>query len=129
MNTKSFEVRKGGNVRVKVYASTVPKNGKDYTEYKASDYFTVPGKRKLWTFTDEADARKRASEIAEAIANGQKEAASLMEWQRREYVEAVEMLRPLEMNVKAAAIMVSQALQIIGEPGQLLVAAQFYKSN
>jgi hypothetical protein len=130
MNAKTIEIRKGGNVRVKIYVSTATKNGHHYTEYKVCDYFTTPGKRKLWGFADEGEARKKAAEIAESIADGQTEATSMTEWQRREYAESVEALRPFGLNLKTAICILSEALEIIdGQPGHLRIAAQFYKTN
>jgi len=130
MKTNYIEVRKGGNVRVKIYATTTTKNGHTYTEYKVCDYFTVPGKRKFWGFADEADARQKATEIAESIAGGQKEPAPLTECQRREFSQAVDLLRPLGLGLKEAVSLLCEAIDIIGgQPGHLRIAAQFYKTN
>ena len=130
MKTKHIEVRKGGNVRVKIYVTTTKKNDHTYTEYKVCDYITIPGKRKLWTFAEETDARQKANELAESIANGQEEPAPLTEYQKHELAEAVELLRPFEINLKMAVSLFCEAMDIIGgQPGHLRIAAQFYKTN
>src|SRR6185312_9746706 len=67
MKKKPIEIRKGGNVRVKIYVGSKTKNGRTYDEYKVCDYFTVPGKRRFESFASEAEARERANEIASAM--------------------------------------------------------------
>jgi integrase len=130
MKAKYIEVRKGGNVRVKIYVTTTRKNGQAYTEYKVCDYITIPGKRKFWAFAEAADARQKANELAESIANGPEEPAPLTEYQKRELAEAVDMLRPFQLNLKMAVSLFCEAMEIIGgQPGHLRIAAQFYKTN
>ncbi len=67
MKATCIEVKKGGNVRVKIYVTTTRKNGRAYAEYKVCDYFAFPGKRKLWAFAKENEAREKANEIAELV--------------------------------------------------------------
>jgi len=130
MKTKHIEVRKGGNVRVRIYIITRRKNGQAYTEYKVVDYFSTPPKRKLWAFAEETEARQKATELAESIAKGQQEPAQLAEYQRRDFVEAVDLLRRYELDLKTAVSLLCEAIDIIGgQPGHLRIAAQFYKTN
>ena len=130
MKTKSFEIRKGGNVRVKVYVSSRTKNGQTYPEYKVCDYHAFPGKRKFWTFANEADAREKAGRIADKITNGQSETAALTEWQQREYLDSKALLASLGINLTDAVKVFCQAIDILkGQPGHLLIAAEFYKAN
>jgi len=130
MKTTCIEVKKGGNVRVKIYVTTRTKNGQAYAEYKVADYFTFPGKRKLWAFAKEDDAREKANEIAESITTGQGESTFLTEFQKRELTESVDLLRPYGIDLKMAVSLFCEAIDIIGgQPGHLRIAAQFYKTN
>ncbi|MGO8837583.1 MAG: hypothetical protein ACLQAH_05355 [Limisphaerales bacterium] len=130
MKTKYIEVKKGGNVRVKIYVTTRIKNNRPYTEYKVCDYLTNPRKRTLRTFATEAEARHWAAELADSIAKGQGEPAPLTENQKREFSEAVDLLRPVGLNLKEAVSLLCEAIDIIGgQPGHLRIAAQFYKTN
>jgi len=68
MKSRTIEIKRG-NVVVKIYVVPRIKRGRRYTEYKVADKST--GTRMLLTFGDEADARNKAAEIAEATATGQ----------------------------------------------------------
>src|SRR5208283_63873 len=114
MKTKNIEVRKGGNVRVKIYVTTRTKNNRPYTEYKVCDYHTNPRKRILQTFATEAEARQWATELADSIAKGQGEPSPLTENQKHEFSGAVDLLRPLGLGLKEAVSLLCEAIDIIG---------------
>ena len=130
MKTKPIEIRRGGNVRVKIYVNSKSKNGRTYDEYKVCDYFTVPGKRRLESFACEAEARERANEIADAIVIGQSEPTTLTECQQREYLDSVAAVIPMGITLREAVGFFCQAINILQlQPGYLARAAEFYKLN
>jgi integrase len=130
MKTKPIEIRKGGNVRVKIYVGSTIKNGQRYPEYKVCDYFTFPGQRKFWAFADEAEARKKANEIADSIIAGQSESTGLTEWQQREYLDSKTLLAASGIALTEAVSIFCRAMDILQlQPGHLLRAAEFFKAN
>src|SRR5260370_14798176 len=87
---------KAGNAAVKIY------RGKS----RGYDLFTVAhylcGKRKRETFSNLADAKERAREVARAIINGRAAVLELTNVDREGYVGALELLRPLGIPLHSA---------------------------
>jgi integrase len=87
---------KAGNAAVKIY------RGKS----RGYDLFTVAhylcGKRKRETFSNLADAKERAREVARAIINGRVPVLELTNADREGYVSALELLRPLGIPLHSA---------------------------
>jgi integrase len=127
MKSKIIEIKRG-NVAVKIYVSTRTKGGQCYAEYKVADKST--GTRRLLPFSNEEDARRKATEIVEGTVKTQAAEASWTEQQKREIVDSMDLVKPFGINLKTAVTVFCQAIEIMGgQPGHLLVAAQFYKTN
>ncbi len=119
MNARIIPIRQG-NALVNIYARDRLKNGNRLIEFKVADYTT--GKRRFWSFSDEAKARTKAKEIAEALNGGRPETASLTEWQKKEYLEAEEMAKAVGLGLKESVMLFCQALKLIDDQARTPIA-------
>src|SRR5262245_20170024 len=87
-----------GNVAVKIYRRhrSILKGG-TRTIFEVADYSS--GQRVLKSFTDHAAAVKEAKRIADLLASGQVEAASLRNAEAASYGRAIELLRPTGISL------------------------------
>lgn len=111
-----------GNVKVPVYKRTTKKR---YIEYQVPDH--TSGKRKLLSFADEAEAKHKATEIAEAAAHGDHDLLSLAGYKHR-ILSAIEWLMPTGLQIDDACHLIFDASEIINLK-QLLDACRFYKKH
>ncbi|MGC3959035.1 MAG: hypothetical protein QM813_14150 [Verrucomicrobiota bacterium] len=111
-----------GNVKVPVYKRTTKKR---YIEYQVPDH--TSGKRKLLSFADEAEAKHKATEIAEAAAHGDHDLLSLAGYKHR-ILSAIEWLMPTGWQIDDACHLIFDASEIINLK-QLLDACRFYKKH
>jgi Site-specific recombinase XerD len=95
-NSRKPTVVKVGNAAVKIY------HGKS----RGYDLFTLVhyagGQRKRETFSQLADAKKRASEVARAMLNGRLAVLELTSADREGYVSALQLLKPLGIPFHSA---------------------------
>jgi integrase len=100
MKSKAPIQVKVGNTIVKTYRDTYKKNGSDYERYSIVYY--ANGKRKIETRANEAEARKRAHELATQIAHGRVNVLSLTNADCDSYVAALDLLHPLGIPLHVA---------------------------
>ena len=126
-NKPLFTIKRG-SIQVPGYERHQVKNGIVYTSYSIPDY--IDGKRKLRTFADLAEAKTKATEIAEAIQQGQPE---LQRWQdglRIEIRRSLETIVPTGLNLLPACTLLNQAVAILdGKTDKLLAACQFFVTH
>jgi len=116
-----------GNVTVKIYTRIkTGANGKKLTFYQLAD--RTSGKRVLRGFSDIAEAKAEAKRIAEQIATGQTEAASLTNAQAASHVRAVELLRPFDVSLEVAVATYVESRKILGRDA-VIEASRFYKRH
>jgi hypothetical protein len=128
MKSKPIEVKAKG-LTVKIFVSHTTKKEKVYVTYQVADYSS--GKRKLWSFADESDARAKALELCEAIGKGQQfgdaDLARLY-LEKRSIHNAMEEAQALNMRVDEAVRLVRQATEIIRRE-DILQACRFWKDH
>ena len=123
MKPKIIEIKRG-NVVVKIYVVPRIKDGRRYIEYKVADKSTDV--RRLLTFSDETDARKKAAEIAEATATGHPGLLALSPYEN-EIQAAFEALPP-DIRLSRAVEIFRSCSQVV-EPDEILIACRFWKDN
>ena len=114
---------KVGNVTVKIYRSNRTKAGKSYTQFDVSDY--TSGRRKFISFADEAEARRKANEIAIKLANSEGDVLRLSSTDRAAYLRSLEILKPTGKPLELAAAEYAEARQKLG-PHALGEAVNFF---
>lgn len=120
--TKWPQEIKNGNSLVRIYRY----ENKGHPEFKVSFY--QGGKRKLETFADYTDARKRADAVNDSVANGEMEALSLSRDERILFFRAVENLKKVDVPLDIAAAEYSDARLMLGEV-PLRDAVRFWVRN
>ncbi len=123
MKPKIIEIKRG-NVVVKIYVVPRIKDGRRYVEFKVADKSTDV--RRLLTFSDETDARKKAAEIAEATATGHPGLLALSPYEN-EIQAAFEALPP-GVRLSRAVEIFRSCSQVV-EPDEILIACRFWKEN
>lgn len=121
------EIVKLGNIAVKIYRRDKPhKREKDgsvemvtYRVWEVEDY--TAGRRLLVSFSDHAEAIKKANKIAERLSTGQVTAAQMTNAEAASYGRAVELLKETGVPLELAAAHFAQAWRILG--GDKIVAA------
>jgi integrase len=99
MNSNAIKI-KIGNTIVKIYPGQYEKNGQIYKRYSIAYY--VKGGRKIETRPTQAEARKRAHELATQIAHGRANVLSLTNADCDSYLAALNLLQPLGIPLHAA---------------------------
>lgn len=120
--TKWPQEIKNGNSLVRIYRY----ENKGHPEFKVSFY--QGGKRKLETFADYADARKRAGAVNDSVANGELEAAALSRDERILFFRAVENLKKIDVPLDIAAAEYAEARGALGDV-PLRDAVRFWVRN
>ena len=125
---KPLFIIKRGNIQVPGYERRQVKSMSVYTSYSIPDHTT--GKRKLWTFADLAEAKAKATEIAEAIQQGQPEIINWQDGLRIEIRRSLETIAPTGLNLLSACTLLNQAVAILdGKTDKLLAACQFFMTH
>ncbi|MBI1839311.1 MAG: hypothetical protein HYR88_00465 [Verrucomicrobia bacterium] len=91
--SKSSIVVRVGNIVVRIHAS----ESRGYRFYQVADYSS--GRRRLVTFRDESEARRKANEIAHKMASGQVDVLQLSSDDRAAYARAIQLLKPCGVSV------------------------------
>jgi len=98
-SSRSIKV-KIGNTIVSIYPGEYEKNQKVYRRYSIAYY--LGGQRKIESRPTEAEARKRANELATQIARGRANVLSLTNADCDSYVAAMNLLQPLGIPLHTA---------------------------
>jgi integrase len=118
---KAFYFGRKGNVYIPVRQY---RRGK-YVYFLVEDY--TCGRRKQISFANGDEAKKRADDIAEALAAGEKSLLELAP-EKRHIVNALELLAPTGLRIDYAAQILVQALNIL-QPGEIVTACKSYDEN
>jgi integrase len=113
-----------GNVTVKIYQRE--KSG-GYEVFEVADY--SKGFRRLRSFSDPAEAKRTAIEIAQCIANGESEAASIRGKDAAVYGNAIEALRITGVPLLTAVLRYAEAFKILGGDHVIEAAKDFARRN
>lgn len=113
-----------GRVTVTVYRRITPNGSPGYL---VSNY--ANGKRRLDSYSNEADALDAAKRLARQLSTGEVVAASLTNEQAAEYSAAVQKLAPTKTGLLAAASAVADALKHVDDVASLVAAAKFYAAR
>ena len=122
---KPVVVRVGG-VTAKVYANAVKAKGRTYDSFLVTFPDPVTGRQGTKRFGALADAKDFAEERCRLVANGQASAAGLTNQDASRYGEAVELLRPLNIDVHVAARAYVDAARLLPAGTSLLDAVRFF---
>lgn len=122
---KPVLVRVGG-VSAKVYANAVKTKGRTYDSFLVTFPDPVTGRQGTKRFGALADAKEFAEERCRLVANGQASAAGLTNQDASRYGEAVELLRPLNIEVHVAARTYVEAARLLPAGTSLLDAVRFF---
>ena len=119
------EVVKVGNVTVKLYKrKRRTAIGKTRTVYEIADY--TSGTRRFVGFSDHTKAVTKAKDIAQKIASGDVEAASMTNTEAASYGRGSELLRPTGISLEAACTLVAKHFEILGGD-YVIESAHHYK--
>lgn len=121
-NRKPHCVIQRGNAKVPVYKRT---KATGYVEFQVPDHIT--GKRKLWSFANEDEAKIKAKEIAEGAARGDHDLLALSGYKHRIFA-AIEWIAPTGLKIDDACHLLHDASEIIS-PKQFLEACAFFKKH
>jgi integrase len=92
---------KSGNTTVKIYTSQNRVGDKDYPQFSVC-YYDAEGKRVRKNFGDIEQARTEANLVATKLAKGEHDALKLTSRDRSVYVEALDLLKPLNIPLTHA---------------------------
>jgi integrase len=129
------ETVKTGNVVVKIYRrdkivkfkrTDGSSAKKEYRVYEVEDFTT--GTRRLQSLSDHAEAQALAKKIADQLAGGKVEAASMTNAAAASYGRAVELLRPTGATLETAADVYARAWKVFGED-RIVEAILFLKRH
>jgi len=123
MSDQIEPVRHKGVV-VNITKCQTTKKGVVYKGYQVSDYSS--GKRKRWTFSCPNEARKKAKEIAEAMATGNHSILKLSPFEGE--IQATFETLPVGIRLIKAAEIIRACCQVV-DPDEILDACRFWKEN
>jgi hypothetical protein len=112
-----------GSVKVPVYKRTQRKGRKRYTYYQVPNH--SDGGRHMEHFATLAEAKDKATEIAEATAQGDADMLSYSAL-KRPLQNALEAIEPTGLRIDHACRLVADACQIVA-PDKILEACRLYK--
>lgn len=123
---KQIEVR-CGNVVVTIYRTKQVKGGKTYVNHTIVDYSS--GKRRLRYAANLDEAKAKAREIAQAVAQGKPEVLSWEDGLRAEIRKAIEAVDSTGVTILPAAQLFAEAVKVLGGHEQLLSACHFWTQH
>jgi integrase len=115
----------GKQGRVKIYHTKDGGTASGYA-FQVADYSS--GKRKLWTFADEGEARAKAKDIITKMQRGDHAAISLNNRDAAAYLQSKEMADALGIPLQICVLHFSKAVGIIGAD-EVIEAAKLYKAR
>lgn len=130
MNTNSQSPRKKpvvvrrGNVKVKIYTGTNRVGDTIYPQHTLVYY--SGSQRVKRNFASLEEAKREAEIVAVKLANGENEILKLTSTDRAIYIEAVELLRPLNVGLNTAVKEYVRAAQQLPQGATLREAVDFY---
>ncbi len=108
-----------GNITVRIHSS----ESRGYRFFQVADYSS--GHRRLLTFKNEEEARRKAGEIAHKMASGQVDVLQLSSDDRAAYARAIQLLKPSGVSLELAAAEYAHANRRLQGRG-LAEAIDFY---
>ena len=121
--TFPLEISKGSAV-VRIFRQVSKKGYESFTVSYYGD-----GRRQRAVLSDFAEAKKRAKQIAAALAKGEVVAARLTLQDQRAYLNAKRLLKPTRMTLEAACREFAEAFKVLGGVSVLQAAREYAKRH
>src|SRR5262245_11080348 len=115
---------KRGNVTVKIYAGTNRVAGKDYPQFTLTYY--SGNQRIKKRFADLEEAKREGALAATRLANGEHEVLRLSSTDRTIYLQASEVLKPLNTPLNVAVNEYVSAVNLLPKGATLREAVDFF---
>lgn len=113
-----------GRVTVSIYRRRTSSGG---IGYQVANY--IEGKRRFDSYPTEAKAMEAARQIARRLSEGDVLAASMSNADAAAYAAAMQVLRPHNVTLPAAADTLAKCLEIVGDLPNLHAAVKFYTAR
>src|SRR5262245_49109628 len=115
---------KRGNVTVKIYRTS----NKGYDEFKLA-YYDTTGKRVLKAFADYGAARSEADNVNASFSSGNADTPVLSSKEAAVYQRALDILRPIAVEMDVAAREFVEARRILGSDSVKEAAAYYARHH
>ena len=123
---KPVEIKRG-NVTVKIYSGANRVADKVYPQFTLVYY--DGSQRKKVRFADLGEAKREAELVATKLANRENEVLRLTSTDRAVYVQAVALLRPLDVPLNVAVLEYVSTLKGLPEGATLKEVVDFFKKR